>query len=383
LNSNAIASKTNNPNNFKKIFGEQVTEYNIGDDVTSIGDYAFYGCTGLTSITIPNSVTSIGYDAFEGCSGLTSPVYNETLFVYMPTSYNGAYTIPDGIKEIIGNAFSGCSGINVVSIPSNVTSIGAKAFDGCSSLTAVNISDIEKWSQISFGDSGANPLFYAKHLYLNGEEVTKLNLANDISNYAFAGCIGLTEVEVKGVGTDVFKGCPNITSVKVDCKTVKNWFADSKAKVQTLTLGESVTTINVNSFDGFSALKTVYLGSNVSTIGSKAFANCGKLDDVYCYAVRYPNVERNTFENSYLDYVTLHVPAESLNNYKSHEVWGRFKAVVPLTGEEMGIEQLFMTNGTNSAPVIYDLNGHHVSSPKKGLNIIRMSDGAVRKVMVK
>lgn len=320
---------------------------------------------------------------YFGCIGLTSPVYNETLFAYMPTSYSGAYTIPDGIKEIIGNAFSGCSGINVVSIPISVTTIGKKAFNGCSSLTAVNISDIEKWSQIIFGDSGANPLFYAKHLYLNGEEVTKLNLANDISNYAFAGCKGLTEVEVKGVGTDVFKGCPNITSVKVDCGTVENWFADSKDKVQTLTLGESVTTINVNSFDGFSALKTVYLGSNVSTIGSKAFANCGKLDDVYCYAVRYPNVERNTFENSYLDYVTLHVPAESLNQYKNHETWGRFKAVVSLTGEEMGIEQLFMTNGTNSAPVIYDLNGHHVSSPKKGLNIIRMSDGAVRKVMVK
>ena len=326
----------------KNIFGEQVTEYNIGSGVTSIGVSAFSSCFGLTSISIGNSVTSIGNFAFEGCSWLTS-----------------------------------------VTIPNSVTSIGAKAFDGCSSLTAVNISDIEKWSQIIFGDSGANPLFYAKHLYLNGEEVTKLNLANDISNYAFAGCIGLTEVEVKGVGTDVFKGCPNITSVKVDCKTVKNWFADSKAKVQTLTLGESVTTINVNSFDGFSALKTVYLGSNVSTIGAKAFANCGKLDDVYCYAVRYPNVERNTFENSYLDYVTLHVPAESLNQYKNHETWGKFKAVVPLTGEEMGIEQLFMTNGTNSAPVIYDLNGHHVSSPRKGLNIIRMSDGAVRKVMVK
>ncbi len=131
----------------KNIFGEQVTEYIIGDDVTGIGNYAFYNCSGLTSITIPNSVTSI--------------------------------------QE--------------------------KAFEGCSSLTAVNISDIEKWSQINFSDSGANPLYYTKHLYLNGEEVTKLNLANDVSSYAFINCLGLTEVDVKGVGTDAFAGCPKLT----------------------------------------------------------------------------------------------------------------------------------------------------------------------------
>ena len=147
-------------------------------------------------------------------------------------------------------------------------------------------------------------------------------------------------------------------------------------------------------FNGFSALKTVCLGSNVSTIGEKAFANCGRLEDVYCYAVRYPVVDRNTFENSYLDYVTLHVPAESLNHYKNHEVWSKFKAVVPLNEEEMGISTIhnsecIMHNG------IYDLNGRKVSaeansslfsihsSLNKGLNIIRMSNGTVRKVMVK
>jgi hypothetical protein len=296
------------------IFGEQVTEYIFGDDVTSIGAYTF----------------------------------------------------------------SGCSRIPSIAIPSTVTSIGENAFDGCSSLTAVNISDVEKWSQISFSNASANPLYYAKHLYLNGEEVTQLNLADDVSNYAFAGCEGLTEVAVKGVGTDAFKGCPNITSVKVDCATIENWFTDSKEKVQTLKLGENVTTINANSFEGFSALKKVYLGSNVSTIGEKAFANCGKLEDVYCYAVRYPTVERNTFENSYLDYVTLHVPAESLNNYKNHEIWSKFKAIVPLTEEETGIERVTMMNGTDSVPVIYNMNGQRISAPAKGLNIING-----RKVVIK
>ena len=249
-----------------------------------------------------------------------------------------------------------------------MTSIGEKAFANCSSLTVVNIADVEKWSQISFGDSDANPLYYAKCLYLNDEEVTKLELANDVSNYAFINCIGLTDVDVKGVGTSAFKGCSNITSVKVDCETVENWFADSKTKVQTLTLGENVTTINANTFYGFNALKNVYLGSNLAKIGTKAFANCGKLENVYCFAVRYPAVGNNTFENSYIDYVTLHVPARSVNQYKSHDVWGKFMEVVPITDEELAIEGVTAENAKKA--VIYNLNGQRISSPKKGINII-------------
>ena len=334
----------------------------IPNNVTSIGNQVFFGCSNLTSITIPNSVTSIGTNAFYRCSGLTS------------------ITIPNSVTNIGISAFYNCSGLTSITISNSVTSIGNNAFSGCSSLKTVNISDVEKWSQISFGNNSANPLYYAKHLYLNGEEVKKVNIANDVSNYAFINCEGLTEVIVKGVGTDTFKGCPNITSVKVDCEIIGNynWFADSKAKVETLTLGESVTTINANSFDGFSALKKIYLGSNLAIIGSQAFANCGKIEDVYCYAVRCPSIERNTFENSYIDYLTLHVPAVSLNDYKNHDVWSKFKAVVPLTAEETDIERITMVSGTDSAPIIYNMNGQRISNPKNGLNIING-----RKVLIK
>ena len=96
-----------------------ITKAEIGTNVTRIGDYAFDGCTGLTTVTIPDSVTSIGDYAFWDCRGLTS------------------VTIGNGVTSIGGWAFSGCSGLTSVRIPDSVTSIGDSAFYNCSSLTAL------------------------------------------------------------------------------------------------------------------------------------------------------------------------------------------------------------------------------------------------------
>ena len=96
----------------------------IPNSVTSIGYYAFYGCSGLTSITIPNSVTSIGYKAFYGCDSLTS------------------ITIPNSVRYIGEWAFHGCSALTSITIPNSVTSIGYEAFYGCDSLTSIYV----KWS---------------------------------------------------------------------------------------------------------------------------------------------------------------------------------------------------------------------------------------------
>ena len=114
LKSNAIASlDRNSSSSLKSIFGAQVKEYVIGEGVTSIGYYAFYGCSGLTSVTIGNSVTSIGDDAFSCCSDLTS------------------VTIGNSVTSIGDDAFSGCSGLTSVTIPNSVTSIGDDAFSSC------------------------------------------------------------------------------------------------------------------------------------------------------------------------------------------------------------------------------------------------------------
>ena len=134
--------------------------YNMYTSNDKLGDYAFYGCSGLTSLTLPSGVTSIGYRAFEGCSGLTS------------------LTIPSGVTEIGSSAFYGCSGLTSLTIPSGVTSIGYGAFAGCSGLTSLTIPS--SVTSIGYG--------------------------------AFAGCSGLTSIYVytkklPELGYYVFNGC--------------------------------------------------------------------------------------------------------------------------------------------------------------------------------
>ncbi len=99
------------------------------------------------------SVTSIAGSAFYWCKDLTS------------------ITIGDNVKRIENNAFRSCNSLTTITIPSSVTTVGSQAFLDCNLLNAVNITDLEAWNRILFFDWSSNPLAYARHLYLNGEEV--------------------------------------------------------------------------------------------------------------------------------------------------------------------------------------------------------------------
>ncbi len=256
-----FASYTDNPLYYAHhLYSDENTEITklvIPDGVTSIPNYVFSGCSGLTSVTIPNSVTNIGSYAFSGCSSLTS------------------VTIPNSVTSIGSSAFSSCSGLTSVTIGNGVTSIGSGAFYGCSGLEKVIVQNIKNWCSIKFGNDYANPLYYAHHLYSDeNTEITKLVIPDDVTsigNYAFYGCSGLTSVtipnSVTSIGDYAFYDCSGLTSMIIP---------------------NSVTSIGYSAFYGCSGLTSVTIGSSVTSIGSAAFFCCSGLTSITWNAKNYP-----------------------------------------------------------------------------------------------
>ncbi len=215
-----------------------LTSIEIPSGVTSIGYNAFSGCSSLTSIEMPSSVTSIGSSAFSNCSSLTSidipsgvTSIGDSVFIYC--SSLTSIDIPSGLTSIGSSAFSNCSSLTSIDIPSCVTSIGYYAFSGCSRLTGVYITDIASWCAIEFGNSSANPLYYAENLYLNNELVTDLIIPSSVTSIgfsAFYNCSRLTSIEipssVTSIGALAFSYCSSLTIYCEASRLPSGWDSD-------------------------------------------------------------------------------------------------------------------------------------------------------------
>ena len=193
-----------------------LTSVIIPSSVTSIGICLFYGCTCLASIAV--SEGNITYDSRNHCNAIVETTSNSLISGCKNT------VIPDNVTSIGDYAFGGCSDLISVSIPNSVTSIGDYAFEWCSGLTKVIVSDIAAWCDIAFGGGSSNPLRYAHHLYSDeSTEITDLVISEgvtSISDEAFVSCSGLTSVNIPNsvviIEDDAFWGCSNLTSVTVN-----------------------------------------------------------------------------------------------------------------------------------------------------------------------
>ena len=162
----------------------------------------------------------------------------------------------------------------------------------------------------------------------------------------------------KGIAGSAFSGCSRLTSI---------------------TIPKSVTTIGGSAFSECTSLTSIIIPSSVTNIGWSAFYGCNSLSDVYCYATQVPSC--NYFYIVPMESATLHVPASAIDDYRNTAPWNRFGTIVALTDEEDSIKSA--TAVVSNDGINYDINGLRRTAPQRGLNIIHMSDGTIRKVMVK
>ena len=307
-------------------------DYNYYTSNDVIGNRAFNGCSRLTSLNLPASITEIGGNAFQGCSGLTN------------------ITLPSSITKIGYHAFYDCSGLTSLNLPDGITSIGDNAFEGCSGLTSLNLpAGITRISDYAFyGCSG----------------LTSLNLPagiTEIGNGAFYGCSGLTSLNlpagITSIGYEAFCGCSGLTS---------------------LNLPAGITSIGNYAFNGCSGLTSLNLPASITSIGNYAFSLCSGLTSIYVYAEKVPGIGSYVFTGCDAKKCTVYVPKGTYDDYWLSD-FGYFENIVEF--DATGIDKT--TTSTDVEEVSrYSVNGQRLVGPTKGLNIVKYSDGSMKKVAV-
>ena len=275
-----------------------------GKPVTSIGYDAFWGCGGLTSVTIPDSVTSVGFGAFEGCASLTSVM------------------IPNSVTSIGQSAFESCSGLVSVTIPDSVASIGYRAFTCCSGLMSFSVGggnanyksvnglllskDGKTLVAGITGDvtipDGVASIGYMAFTCCSGlTRITIPNSVNAINDYAFADCGSVRQVvipdSVTYIGEYSFSGCTNLQVLTIGngVKRIANYAFANCGEMTNVTIGVGVSNICDNAFYGCKAISTITIPTNVKLIGSEAFKFCGATNIVISASVR--NIEFAAFSS--------------------------------------------------------------------------------------
>ena len=299
--------------------------YNDSGSKTSndvLGPYAFSDCPCLTNLTLPSGVTEIGDFAFRNCKGLTS------------------LTLPSGVTKIGRCAFWDCYGLTSLTLPSGVTEIDYDAFRNCYGLTSLTL------------PSGVA----------------------EIKSGTFCGCSGLTSLTLSSdisIGGSAFKGCSGL-------KTVSFCINDDLETY--LTKGHSYIDVDcaIKYYLGGEEITSIVIPSSVTTLGEYAFQSCSTLQSVY---VSWPTPisAGSAFLGVGISKCTLYVPQGTETDYFLADVWGYFGNIVEY--DPTGIDKV--TTSTDAKELSrYSVNGQRLSAPSKGLNIVKYSDGSVKKIAV-
>ena len=267
-------------------WGNQAKTVVIEDGVTGIGAAAFYGCSGLTSVTMGSNVTSIGESAFCGCTGLTGIV------------------LPGSVTSIGEYAFSNCESLTAIEIPAGVTTLGNSAFFGCGNLKEVRYN-----ARAAANLTGLSGAFRSAGASVGGVKVIFGESVEKIPSNLFCNCESLTSVtigsNVTSIGDNAFLDCKGLVEINYNARAaectedsfgsgdgLKVTFGDSVERIPdyifqdcpgltSVTIGSSATTIGHYAFNRCTGLTSIKIPESMTNIGYMAFSGCTSLADVY------------------------------------------------------------------------------------------------------
>ena len=299
-NGTYLLTRTNGDIKSQRCYQNTIKKVELGANV-SLGDYAFYYCHSLTSITIPSGVTSIGNYAFYYCYSLANITIPSSVTTIGSNAFCCCYslvstTIPSNITSLSEVTFDNCVSLARITIPSSVTSIGNYAFRNCYSLTSITIPS-------GVTSIGKNAFSYCYSI----ESITIPSSVTSIGTFAFASCYSLANItipsSVTSIGEGTLQDCPSLASI---------------------TIPSGVTSIGPYAFYYCDFLASITIPSGVTSIGNYAFGGCYGVAEYHLLPTTPPTLSKTNAFTNILDDCKIYVPSGSLTAYQTATNWSTY-----------------------------------------------------------